>query len=320
MSGARHQVGPTVALARAEGGPDQDGIADAVYKALDLLDYSPPSSPQTVAIKPNLRFYWDYSTGETTDPRVVAAVIDYVRQRWNPQARIAVVETDASSMRTRHAFPMLGYDRLAREKGVELVNLSEDEMLEQEVSVGSRAISFPLPRTLHEVDLFISCPKLKVGPYAGGNALHITCTLKNLYGCIGKRRKVVYHPQVNEVIVAVNKQLRPHLHLVDGIVALGRQPVRLGLIIAGTDAVAVDSVAARVMGYNPARVKQIRLAEREGVGRRRGLVTLGEDVSSLAQEFPKRGQLGFKLTWNLQLAMLRLYARLTGDAVPPVLD
>ena len=320
MKSARHQVGPTVALARAEGGLDKDGIADAVYRALDLLDYSPPSCPQTVAIKPNLRFYWDCSTGETTDPRVVAAVIDYVRERWSPQARIAVVETDASSMRTRHAFPMLGYDRLAREKGVELVNLSEDEMLEREVSVGSRVISLPLPRSLHGVDLFISCPKLKVGPYAGGNALHITCTLKNLYGCIGKRRKVVYHPQVNEVIVAVNKQLRPHLHLVDGIVALGRQPVRLGLIIAGTDAVAVDSVAAQVMGYNPARVKQIRLAEREGVGTRRGLVTLGEGVSSLAREFPKRGQLGFKLTWNLQLAMLRLYARLTGDAVPPVLD
>jgi len=312
--------GPTVALARTHGPLDGDGIKEAVYRALDLLDHSPPARPQTVAIKPNLRFYWDYSTGETTDPRVVAAVIDYVRERWNPQARISVVETDASAMRTRHAFPMLGYDRLAAEKGVELVNLSEDEMLEREVNVGRRSISLPLPRTLHEVDLFISCPKLKVGPYAGGNALHITCTLKNLYGCIGKRRKVVYHPHVNEVIVAVNKQLRPHLHVVDGIVALGSRPARLGLIIAGTDAVAVDSVAARVVGYNPARVKHIRLAEREDVGTRRGLVTLGEDIRALARAFPKRSQLGFKLTWRLQLALLRTYARLTGDAIPPALD
>jgi len=318
------EVRPTVALVRAENGalgrPDQSDITDAVYRALDLIAHTPSHQPQTVAIKPNLRFYWDYSTGETTDPRVVAAVIDYVRERWNPQARIAVVESDASAMRTRYAFPMLGYDRLAREKEVELVNLSEDEMLEREVRVGSRALRLPLPRSLHEVDLFISCPKLKVGPYAGGNALHITCTLKNLYGCIGKRRKLVYHPQVNEVIVAVNKQLRPHLHVVDGIVALSSRPVRLGLIIAGTDAVAVDSVAAQVMGYNPAEVKQIRLAEQERVGSRRGLVTLGEDVRSLAKAFPKRNQIGFKLSWHLQLAMLRLYARLSGDAVPPALD
>ncbi|MBI2913611.1 MAG: DUF362 domain-containing protein [Chloroflexi bacterium] len=320
MTGKTPGNGPTVALARACGPLDQDGIRDAVYRALDLLDYSPPARPQTVAIKPNLRFYWDYSTGETTDPRVVAAVIDYVRERWNPQARISVVESDASAMRTRHVFPMLGYDRLAAEKGIELVNLSEDEMLERAVHVGRRSISLPLPRTLHEVDLFISCPKLKVGPYAGGNALHITCTLKNLYGCIGKRRKVVYHPRVNEVIVAVNKQIGPHLHVVDGIVALGKQPVRLGLIIAGSDAVAVDSVAARVMGYNPAAVKQIRLAEREGVGTRRDLVTLGEDVRALVRAFPKRTQLGFKLTWRLQLALLRTYARLTGDAIPPALD
>ena len=317
-------MAPIVSLARAAGptraGFEQGAITEAVHRALDLAGYSPQSPPQTVAIKPNLRFYWDHSTGETTDPRVVGAVIDYVRGRWNPEARISVVETDASSMRTRYAYPILGYDRLATEKDVELVNLSEDEMLETQTRVSGRTVSLPVPKSLLDADLFVSCPKLKVGPFAGGNALHITCTLKNLYGCIGKRRKVVYHPRVNEVIVAVNKHLRPHVHVVDGIVALGSRPVRLGLIIAGTDAVAVDSVAARVMGYNPGAVKQITLAEREGVGTRRGLVITGEDVRALAREFPKRSQLMFKLTWNLQLKMLRAYAGLTGDAVPPALD
>ena len=317
-------MAPIVSLARAAGptrtGFEQEAITEAVHRALDLAEYSPQSPPQTVAIKPNLRFYWDHSTGETTDPRVVGAVIDYVRGRWNPEARISVVETDASSMRTRYAYPLLGYDRLAAEKDVELVNLSEGEMLETQTRVNGRTVSLPLPHSLLNADLFVSCPKLKVGPFAGGNALHITCTLKNLYGCIGKRRKVVYHPRVNEVIVAVNKHLRPHVHVVDGIVALGSRPVRLGLIIAGTDAVAVDSVAARVMGYNPGTVKQITLAEREGVGTRRGLVTTGEDVQALAREFPKRSQLMFKLTWNLQLKVLRAYAGLTGDAVPPALD
>lgn len=317
-------MGSKVALARTrtrEGNAaGSREIRDAVYRALDMIDYSPPTPPETVAIKPNLRFYWDYSTGETTDPRVVAAVIDYVRDRWNPAALISVVETDASAMRTRHAFPMLGFDRMAEEKAVSLVNLIGDEMIEREVRVAGRAITVPIPRTLNDVDLFISCPKLKVGPYADGNALHITCTLKNLFGCIGKRRKVVYHRHLDEAIVAVNKQIPPHVHVVDGIVALGTRPVRLGLIIAGTDAIAVDSVAARVMGYNPSRVKQITLAEREGVGTRRRVETVGEDVRQLAREFPKRGQMGFKLTWSLQLSMLRMYTRLTGDALPPALD
>ena len=309
----------TVGLART-GDFDQRGIRDAVYRALDMVGFAPSGPVETVAIKPNLRFYWDYSTGETTDPRVVASVIDYVRERWNPKANIAVVEADASAMRTRHVFPILHYDRLASEKRVELVNLSTEETCNKEVAVGRHKFALPLPRRLFDTDLFINCPKLKVGPYASGQALHLTCCLKNLFGCISKPRKVGWHPQINEVVVGVNKLLRPHLNVVDGIVALGQQPVKLGLIVAGQDPVAVDSVVARVMHYRPSSVTQIRLAEKEGVGSCLNISIAGEDVKAMAKLFLSRSPLVFKLAWTAQLSMLRLYARLSGDAVPPMLD
>ena len=299
---------------------DEAGIRDAVFRALDLVGFEPRGPVETVAIKPNLRFYWDYSTGETTDPRVVASVIDYVRERWNARARIAVVEADASAMRTRHAFPMLHYDRLASEKGVELVNLSDGEVCEKEVTVGRHKFTFPLPRMLFDADLFINCPKFKVGPYASGNALHITCSLKNLFGCISKPRKVGWHPQINEAIVGLNKLIRPHLNVVDGIVALGQRPVRLGLVVAGRDPVAVDSVVARMMRYRPSSVQQIRLAEKEGVGSAHNISVVGEDVRAISKLFPSRSPLAFKIAWTGQLSMLRLYAKLSGDAVPPLLD
>jgi uncharacterized protein (DUF362 family) len=312
-------MGTTVGMARAST-IDERGIREAVFRALDLSGFEPSGPVERVAIKPNLRFYWDYSTGETTDPRVVASVIDYVRDRWSPEARIAVVEADASAMRTRHAFPLLRYDRLAAEKEVELVNLSAGETCEREVTVGRRKLTLPLPQTLFDTDLFINCPKFKVGPYASGNALHITCCLKNLFGCIARPRKVDWHPQINEVIVGLHKLIRPHLNVVDGIVALGQRPVRLGLVLAGGDAVAVDSVVARIMRYRPASVKQIRLAQREGVGSARDVSVVGEDVRALSKVFPSRSPLAFKLAWAGQLSMLRLYARLSGDAVPPLLD
>ena len=312
-------MGETVSLARTDVF-DQRGIRDAVFHASDMVDFAPSEPVETVAIKPNLRFYWDYSTGETTDPRVVASVIDYVRERWNAKAKIAVVEADASAMRTRHAFPMLHYDRLANEKGVELVNLSDGEVCEKEVTVGRHKFTFPLPRMLFDADLFINCPKFKVGPYASGNALHITCSLKNLFGCISKRRKVGWHPQINEVIVGLNKVIRPHLNVVDGIVALGQQPVKLGLIVAGQDPVAVDSVVARIMRYKPSTVRQIHLAEKEGVGTAHNITVVGEDVKAMSKLFPSRSPLAFKLAWTGQLSMLRLYAKLSGDAVPPLLD
>jgi len=312
-------MGTIVGMARTST-IDELGIRDAVFRALDLVGFEPSGPVETVAIKPNLRFYWDYSTGETTDPRVVASVIDYVRERWSGNARIAVVEADASAMRTRYAFPLLHYDRLASDKGVELVNLSAGETCEVEATVGRRKFTFPLPKMLFDTDLFINCPKLKVGPYASGNALHITCCLKNLFGCIAKPRKVGWHPQINEVIVGLNKLIRPHLNVVDGIVALGQRPVRLGLVLAGRDPVAVDSVAARIMRYRPSSVRQIRLAEKEGVGSARNISIVGEDVKAMAKLFPSRSPLAFKLAWTGQLRMLRLYAKLSGDAVPPLLD
>ena len=312
-------MGSTVSVTRTSI-IDAEGIRQAVFRALELAGFEPSGSVETVAIKPNLRFYWDYSTGETTDPRVVAAVIDYVRQRWNPNARIAVVEADASAMRTRHAFPMLHYDRLAAEKGVELVNLSAGETCEREVAVGKHRFTLPLPQLLFDTDLFINCPKLKVGPFASGNALHITCCLKNLFGCIAKPRKVGWHPQINEVIVGLHKLIRPHLNVVDGIVALGQRPVKLGVVLAGSDPVAVDSVVARIMRYRPSSVKQVRLAQREGVGSARDVSVIGEDVKALSKLFPSRSPLAFKLAWTGQLSMLRLYAKLSGDAVPPLLD
>jgi len=299
---------------------DAEGIRSAVFRALDLVGLEPPGPVETVVIKPNLRFYWDHSTGETTDPRLVASVIDYVRERWNAKAKIAVVEADASAMRTRHAFPLLHYDRLASEKEVVLANLSAGETCEKEVTVGRHKFTLPLPEMLFDTDLFINCPKFKVGPYASGNALHITCCLKNLFGCISKPRKVGWHPRINEVIVGLNKLIRPHLSVVDGIVALGQRPVKLGLVLAGRDPVAVDSVVARIMHYNPSSVRQIRLAEKEGVGSARNISVVGEDVKPLSKLFPSRSPLAFKLAWTGQLRLLRLYAKLSGDAVPPLLD
>ena len=309
----------TVSLTRVESFNER-GIKEAAYHTLDMLNCKPSGNLKHVMIKPNLCYYWDYSTGETTDPRLVSSIIDYIRERWNPKTEIAIVESDASAMRTRHVFKMLGYEALAEEKSVELVNLSEDETCEKEVTVGKQKVTLPLPKSLLECNFFINVPKLKVGPYAGGQCLHITCALKNLFGCISKPRKVDYHPQLSEVIVGINKLIKPNLTVVDGIVALGKHPVKLGIVIAGEDNLAVDFVAAKVMGYNPWRIKHLRLAAEEKVGDVKDVEIVGENIENICKVFPKRSRLGFKIKWGMQLSLLRLYIKISGDVVPSVLE
>ena len=61
-------------------------IDGAVERAIDSLNYD-FSGVKTVMIKPNLCYYWNYSTGETTDGRVVCSVIKYVRKKLGEDAQ-----------------------------------------------------------------------------------------------------------------------------------------------------------------------------------------------------------------------------------------
>ena len=45
------------------------------------------------------------------------------------------------------------------------------------------------------------------------------------------------------------------------------QTKKVGLLIAGTNAVSTDAVAARIMGFNPERVPTLRFAAKQGLGR-----------------------------------------------------
>src|SRR5262249_44388761 len=65
---------------------------------------------------------------------------------------------------------------------------------------------------------------------------------------------------MNRNLVALARRTRPHLSIVDGWMGMHREgprhgtPIALGVVVAGTDAVAVDAVAAAVMGFDPLQI------------------------------------------------------------------
>jgi uncharacterized protein (DUF362 family) len=288
----------------------EDSVSDAIAGA----GFRVGSSVKTVVIKPNLCYYWNSSTGNTTDPKLVAAIIDYVRQEWGEGVEIKVAEADASAMRTKYAFPALGYTRLASEKNVQLVNLSEEKFTEDYVTVNGHNLVFRTPQLLVKSDLFINVPKLKVM-----KATTITCAMKNLFGANGFARKVRYHRFLSEAIVGINRILRPHLTVVDGIIALGAHPVRLNLIMAGTDSFSVDWVASEIMGYDPSKVLFLKIAMKEKMGNPSKIETSGEEVAEFRALFPKPRLLSSKLL-RIQSTALKAYQILSSDIIPPVLE
>jgi len=290
-------------------------IKDSISEALELAGFRFSSSVKSVVVKPNLCYYWDAATGYTTDPVVVGGVIDVVRERYGEDVDIKIVEADASAMRTKYAFPILGYEKLAREKGVKLLNLSEDVLLDKTVRVGKREISFKVPKLLLETDLFVNVPKLKIM-----RVTRITCAMKNVFGCIGFPRKFVYHEFLDEAIVGINKVLRPHVTVVDGLVALGRFPVKLELIMAGADPFSVDWVASQIMGCKPTTVKFLKIATKEKLGNPQGIFTRGADVLDFKKGFPKANFTSSRYWWGLQFWLLKAYGKLSGDVIPPIIE
>jgi uncharacterized protein (DUF362 family) len=291
----------------------KDDIKKAVYNSIEKTDFD-PKKVNSVIIKPNLCYYWDASTGETTDKRVVSAIIDYVREFCNPYAKIRIAEADATAMKTRYAFKILGYTDLAKEKNVELFNLCDDDFKEIAIKTKKGSLNLRIPKSMLDSDLIINVPKLKVP-----RRIPLTCAMKNLFGCIHDPIKAKYHRNLHEVIAGVNGIIKPHLTVVDGIIALGKHPIKLDLIIAGTDSLAIDFVASKIIGCNnPRNIEYIRLAEKMGFGNL-DVKIIGEDINYIQDQFPKVNNFLSSLLWDLQIKGVKIYTMVTGDVVPPIL-
>lgn len=294
----------------------EEEIRETVARALDGLNYDLNNKIDLVVIKPNLCYYWDYSTGETTDPRVVSAIIDWVRQRIGKDVCIIVAEADASAMRTNYAFKMLGYEKMSSERNVKLVNLSKGKIVERAVVVAGEKFLLPVNEILLDANLIINVPKMKYH-----RAVGFTCALKNMFGAIAKPRKYVYHNKLDRVIVGINKIIKTNVVLVDGVIACGKVPKRIGAIMAGDDILATDIVVAKAMSCEPHRIGYLKLAMEEKIGNINSINLIENPVKleDIKKKFPRYNHSLQKIYWKLQLETLKTYARIVGDIIPPPL-
>jgi uncharacterized protein (DUF362 family)/Pyruvate/2-oxoacid:ferredoxin oxidoreductase delta subunit len=258
----------TVALVRAES-YERDRVDQAVADAVGRLGgwgrYVCPG--MTVLLKPNMLSPRHPDQAVTTHPQVVAAVARQVRACG---ARVLVGDSpSAVKWDIERVWRETGLWQASREEGFELVNFE---------AAGSRAVAidtrvFHIARPVLEADLVINVPKLKTHTLT-----LLSGALKNMYGSIPGFRKALWHKDAprprdfSQVIVDVFSAVQPQLTIMDAVVAMqgdgpsAGRPYRLGLVLASTDAVAVDTVACRLIGLRPEKVHMIRLAAEAGLG------------------------------------------------------
>ena len=125
----------------------------------------------------------------------------------------------------------------------------------------------------------------------------MTGAMKNAFGGLLHRQRHWTHSVIHETLVdllQIQKEIHPGLFAVmDGTFAgdgPGPRAMRIhtkNVILASADQVAIDSVAAKMMGFDPMSLKKIRLAHEMGlgVGNPSEIEVVGDDVSGVDWHF-----------------------------------
>ena len=259
---------PIVSITRCRQIDKPGSVKKALLEAIDLIGGLSPGSfkGDSVLIKPNILVGRPYKTGATTNPYVIGALIDILRDHGI--SKIVIGEGSIVGKDTSEAFKECGIDRLAASKKVGLVDLKKDDFVQMDIPGGKIIKSIKIPGTIIDSDLIINVPVMKTH-----DSFPATLGLKNIKGVIHENdKKRFHHRGLAQCITDLNKIVLPHLTIMDatvGMEGLGPiygSPVDLGLILASFDTVAVDTVSAQVMGMDPDSIEYIKLAAEQGLG------------------------------------------------------
>ncbi len=125
----------------------------------------------------------------------------------------------------------------------------------------------------------------------------LTGSMKNAFGGLLATRRHYTHSVIHETLVdllAIQKEIHPGIFTLTDATVCGNGPgprtmipVEKGLLLAGSDPVAIDAVAAKIMGFDPMKIDFLRLAHEDGLGTARieEIEVLGEDISEMNFHF-----------------------------------
>ena len=258
-----------------------------VFKALDLINYKQALAGwDTVLIKVNFITDKTWDTGATTDPIVVEAVI---RKLTELAVKVYVVESDAMLTNADRAFEKTGMIDMCERNNVEHLNLRHlKERIKIAIPDGKALKSITVPRIVTQ-SAVISAAKLKTHTDTG-----VTLGMKNMFGLLPEKFKGKYHLKgINKVVADINTMLKPALTIIDGFVGMegsgpiSGTPVKMNLIIAGTDTVATDATACRIIGINPHEIKHIRWTHEKGLGKIDDVQVIGEKLDAVIRPFKR---------------------------------
>ena len=233
---------------------EQKEVDRAIKKLIELLEFE-PGKYKNVLIKPNVvGLFHKNQEAIITHPNITHGISKLFKKS---------VIGESSFTNTEISLRKNGYWKLKP------IVLEETKIIKIHDKNAQILKEFYLPEIVKKVDLVVDVPKMKTHTLT-----KMTGAIKNLYGCIPGGLKQNYHSKAvgdnnfSKLLVDIYQNIKPGLNIMDAVVAMeGEGPTsgdsrKTNLLIASKNSVALDIVAAQMMGYHPEEILHIQEAER----------------------------------------------------------
>ncbi len=272
----------TVALVRCPD-YDEERVFEALGRGLALLGGAGRfvHAGENILLKANLLAADAPEKAVTTHPSVLKAAARHFREAG---ASVSYGDSPGIS-RPDVAARRAGLAKVAEELGLPMADFTTGEI-----------VSFPEGQFMHQFNIakgvlacdgLISLPKMKAHQLT-----RFTGAVKNQFGCVPGLLKGEFHARMSDMerfaqmLVDLNRLLRPRLFIMDAVVAMegngprNGKPRQVSALLLSDDPVALDTAACKIINLDPMLVPTNRWGEKMGLGTCSGMTLVGDPLES----------------------------------------
>ncbi len=234
-----------------------------------------------IFIKPNLS-HPEYLPGVVTSPELMRQLVGLLR---DGNSEVIVGESNGFNYPCWTAFDKTGVEKAVKAAGGEVINLSEDKVVEVKFQTNTPLKRLFLPKTVIDADAVVDLPLMKTHEFMAYSG-----AIKNLFGCVPSNKRIYLHPYLPEVFYRLYTLFKPALTIMDartGIEGNGPtkgKPVKMDLMLTGNDALAIDIISAKIMMMNWKKTYLGYIANKVGM-REEDIRLEGLPVEAVARRF-----------------------------------
>lgn len=311
---------------------DEDRVFAAVKAGVDAIGGIETfvKKEEKILVKPNFIYPAEAERALTTHPSVIKAACRLLSE--SGYADVVVGDS-----------PGNGSCKAAAKR----ININEENLFgakigdmsaEKTVHFGAGRVckTFHFAKEVTEADAIIGLCKMKTHMLE-----RITGGIKNMYGLICGHRKALGHVsyptavKFAKLLTDIHRATPQRLQIMDGIVAMegngpaSGTPVEMGVIVASSDPVAMDTVFCWLVNLDPTLVPTNIQGERAGLGTYREknievrlVDESGVSTVSKAELFKKCGKPDFDVCRDMEekSSPLSILSRMAGGKKSPVID